>query len=677
MNVLVLKRLLLLLVFGFLPYASSAVAGIVITFPSKNTIIQRDPQNMGLLHVSGTCTFPYKSMEARLVSLAQSGASEEPWTALTLPAQQGIFLGSLVAQGGWYKLEVRGTFPTGEVDMVSVQPVGIGEVFLIAGHSNAMGLPDLGAKATSERVVSFNALNKYLNSDNITVAPDLPMPTPRFEPLKAENRIFPSGESAWYWGELGAKLVARLGVPVLFLNAGWAAANSINWRESAGGQNTLNMYVGKDWPNRQPYSNLINTLRYYHSWLGIRAVLWFHGENDAVHLKISQEDYYQNIRQLIDQSRKDFGHPLAWVIALCSVSFNSPAPYLPVLDAQIQLAGTPNFNTWPGPYTDSIQVPRPDHGHFENVPGSTQALTQVAQAWNRALSDAFFAQRPGYSPTLFLYTGLVPREAAPGQSFGVPYQLAGPRPETTTLSVELLDSGGKFLSVVGSGTQSPLQVTLPSSLPEADYRLRIVAQSPTLVGTTSEILRVRQGVPSPQVVRSLEARVLESSVEIYALSAPAAGTTRITVERSDDRETFQPVGTLPVFPHAGLSHLYSFADTAPSPQTAYYRLRLDSSDGTSQYSSLEAVFRGDTPAVLSAFPNPVSPGEPIYLRTDFDESFSYQLYNTQGQAIPCKVSESGIRGLSVLQTPNLLSPGLYILLTERDGASQSQRIMVR
>jgi hypothetical protein len=674
MNAHLMKRFFLPLIFGLLFLVSRIEAGVEVNFPTKNTVIQRDQNNQGRLQISGTYTIPYQKIEARLISLSENVESRGAWVPLATPDRQGIFGGSLVASGGWYRLEIRCMTAHNETDTISVQPVGIGEVFMVAGHSNAMGLPDLGAKAPSDRVVSFNALNKFLNDDNITVAPNLPMPVPRFELLRAENRIFPSGESAWYWGELGAYLVGRLGVPVLFMNAGWAAANSINWRESAEGKNTLNMYVGRDWPNRQPYSNLINTLRYYHSWLGIRSVLWFHGENDAAHLKISQADYYQNLLRMFALTEQEFGHSLGWVVALCTVSIIAE-PYQPVLDAQIQLAAEPN--NWRGPYTDSIQVPRPAHGHFENVRRGTQGLTQMAQAWNHSLSDAFFAQRPAYTPTLFLHTGVVPREASPGQSFEVPYQLMGALSDSPGVSVELLDAGGNFLAVVGSGTQSPLRVTLPASLPDANYRLRAVAQNPTLVGTTSEVLRVQQGVPFPQVVRSLEARMVENSVEIYALSAPPTGTTRITVERSDNREIFQSVGTLPIFSDQATSHLYSFTDVNPASQTAYYRLRLDHSDGTSQYSPLVAVFRGDAPGVLSAFPNPVSPGDPIYLRTDFTDPFTYQLFNTQGQAIPAEISPSGIQGLSILQTPTLLPSGVYLLETNRNGTRQTQRILVR
>ncbi|WP_373331084.1 sialate O-acetylesterase [Salmonirosea aquatica] len=669
-----MKRFLLPLILALILCVPRIQAGIIITSPAQHTVIQRDQDNQGRLQISGIYTIPYQTLEARLISLPEQSEGTGTWVPLDVPGQQGIFLGTLVAPGGWYRLEVRGIMPDNEVDTVSVQPVGIGEVFLVAGHSNAMGLPDLGAKSPSERVISFNALNKYLNGDNITVAPDIPMPIPHFEPLKAENRIFPSGESAWYWGELGAKLVARLGVPVLFMNAGWAAANSINWRESAEGRNTLNIYVGKDWPNRQPYSNLINTLRSYHSWLGLRGILWFHGENDAAHLKISQADYYNNLHRMFQIARHDFGYPLNWVVALCSVSFIID-PYLPVLDAQIQLAA--ELGNWRGPYTDTIQVPRPDHGHFENVPGGTQGLTQMAQAWNRALSDTFFAQRPAYTPTAFINTGLVPREAAPGQSFLLPYEVIGQIPDTAKIAVQLLDSQGNFLATVGSGLQSPVRVTLPTPLPVGGYRLRVVAQNPVLVGTASEVLTLKNGLGTPQVIRSLEARVLDHSIEIHALAAPTPGTLSITLERSDDRAAFQAVGTVPAFADDRSSQLYSFIDTNPSPQTAYYRIRLDYPDGTSQYSPLVAVFRGETPSVLTAFPNPASSGAPIYLRTDFEEPFRYQLFNAQGQLIPAEIGDSGIRGLSVLQTPNLLPPGVYLLKTERNGTRQTQRIMVR
>jgi hypothetical protein len=653
-------------------------AEIRLGAPAAHTVFQRNQRNEGVIRVYGTCTLPYTRLEARLISWPEPGTEPMPWVALAMPPGQGTFQGELTARGGWYTLEVRGTLEQGEPDTASVRPVGIGEVFLVAGHSNAMGLPNLGARDGSDDVVSFSALNKFLNPENITVAPDAPMPAPRFGPLKSEKYIFPSGESAWNWGELGTLLADRLGVPVLFMNAGWAAANSFNWREAAEGKNTRNIYVDKDWPNRQPYSNLINTLRYYHSWLGIRAVLWFHGENDAAHLRISQADYASNIKRLVELTRQDFGHPMAWVFALCTVSLNSAEPYLPVLSAQIQLAETPGLLGWRGPYADTIQVPRPNHGHFENVKGGTQGLTQLAQAWNRSLSDAFFAQRPAYAPGAALFAGVVPHSASPGQAFLLPFRISGSLPATGRFEAQLLDEQGAFVATVATGSQSPLRVVLPATLPEGAYRLRVVAQGPLFTGNPSEQFRVVKGLPSPQIVRSLRIQATDERTTVHALVAANTDVSRLTIERSDDRQTFASIGILPALPaNGGISMLYSFTDPAPPSQTAYYRLRLETRSGTVEYSNILAAFRGDAPAVLTAFPNPASANEPIFVRTDFPEAYTYQLFDIKGAPIPTELASSNIIGLSELRPAYVLPPGMYLLQITRGTITHTQRLLIR
>lgn len=653
----------------------TAYAKISVSSPRKNIVIQRSQNNRATLRIGGIVTLPYDKLEARLVALAGNTGNAGSWISLSIPDRQGVFLGSLDAPGGWYKLEIRGFLGEQVADSATVQPVGIGEVFLIAGHSNAMGLPNLGAKDAVEQVVSFNTLNKFLSNENITVAPDEPMPAPTFDPLKAANRIFPSGESAWYWGELGSLLVARLGVPVLFMNAGWAAANSINWREAANGQNTRNIYVNKDWPNRQPYSNLINTLRYYHSWLGLRAVLWFHGENDAVHLKISQADYYRNIRRLIEKTNQDFGRAIGWVVALSSVSNNAPNPYLPVTEAQVQLAATPGLRVWRGPNADTIQVPRPAHGHFENVRGGTQGLTETAQAWNRNLSDAFFGQAPTPTSGGWLLTGVVPRAASPGQSFLLSFHAQGLN--VIQAEVQLLDPAGNYLAVVGRGAQSPLRVTLPAALAAGSYRLRVVAQNPTLPGNVSEIFQTENGLPEPQLVQSVESQVLDDRLEVHALVAAHPDLEQLTVERSENRQVFQALGDITLSANKNTSRLYSFTDLQPLSQIAYYRLRLRDRAGRVQYSAVVAVFRGDSPVPFTAFPNPAPLGEPIYLRIDLPLTFEYQLTDAQGKKIPADLADSGIIGLPVLRVSPAAPPGLYFLQIKTEQATQVQRIMLR
>jgi hypothetical protein len=648
----------------------------MVEFPGKHTVFQRNQANEGQIPVGGICTFPYQKIEARLVSIPQNEGNSGPWTSLNVPARKGVFYGVLTAKGGWYQLQLRGIKEGEEADTTSVFPIGVGEVFLVAGHSNAMGLPDLGAKGGSNQVVSFNALNKILNVENITVAPNAPMPSPTFSPFDAKNFAFPSGESAWYWSELGQLISDRLKVPVLFMNAGWAAANSVNWREAAQGSNTLNIYVGKNWPNRQPYSNLINTLRYYHSWLGIRGVLWFHGENDAGHLKIAQQDYYANIRYVIEKSMADFGHPLTWIIGQCTYNNSNPEPYLPVLNAQAQLITTPGLMAWGGPYTDTIQVPRPSHGHFENIPGGIPGLSQMAQAWNRSLPDAFFAQRPAHTSGSSIMSGVVPREASPGHQFLLPYRVIGSLPATSKMEAHLLDQQGQFIAIVGNGSQNPLRVSLPPTLVEGNYSVRVIAQDPVLVGSVSSSFVVRKGLSAPQPIRSLEMQVLENQTLLHTLLAADPENLHITLERSDDLIELQAVETVQIA-SSSQSGLFTLTDTQPSDQSTYYRIRLDQRSGGTQYSQWIATFRGNAPLVFSTFPNPVSVGQPIYIRTDPAQLLNFQLFNATGQPIQASLSESDIIGLSAIYPFQPLEPGVYLLQITTPSGGSSQRIMVR
>ncbi|MBB5282573.1 hypothetical protein HNQ92_000694 [Rhabdobacter roseus] len=648
-----------------------------MNLPTTNTVFQRSLQNEATVPVMGYLHLPYERIEARLVSLSTS--AEPSWTTLAEYAstgnQDGSFRGTLSARGGWYRLEVRGIYNQQPRDTVVVARVGVGEVFLVSGNSNAMGVYGLGAKgATSEQVVSFDTLNKYLNVENITVAPDTPMPSPTFSTMTADSDVFPTGETPWYWGELGDSLVKRLGVPVCFLNASWAAANSINWREAAQGKNTNNIYVGKPWPNRQPYANLANSLRYYHSWLGIRAVLWSHGENDAVHLKLSQQEYFSNIKYLIEASRQALEYPMPWVIALSTVSYNADLPYAPVRSAQVQLAQTPGFQAWLGPDLDLIQKDRPN-GHFENITNGEQGLTLAAQAWNTNLDARFFASQVPLVARSFLHTGVVPAAVAPGHTFLVPYYLAGGTSAAAPVQMELLTAEGEYVATVGTSSQNPVAVTIPAQVPDGSYRLRAVGQVPHRVGSVSEVFSINGQLAIPNLVRSLAAYPVQDRVMLHWLVATTPQSQRLTLQRSVDLTNYQELTTFTST--GGLPRLYSYVDDVPETQTTYYRVRVEQADGSTYYSRAVAVFRGDTPPFFSVFPNPVGTHEPIYLRPDVPTELSGQLFDILGRAIPAQLLESDVLGLWALYPQVPLSPGMYLLRVVQGTSQQTQRIWVK
>ncbi|HEV7378641.1 MAG TPA: T9SS C-terminal target domain-containing protein, partial [Dyadobacter sp.] len=202
---------------------SYAQSLITVTSPVDNQVVQRDSAGFASFSLTGYIHYPFSRLEAKLAPIAGNSNPTVTTTIDNNQINQGFFSKQVVARSGWYRLTLLGYSPSGSVDSVYVERVGVGEVFLIAGNSNAMGLPDLGAKSGTVNVISFNAVNKILNLENITVAADAPMAAPVFSPIDSKNYLYPSGETSWYWGELGEMIFQKSGVPVLFLNASWAA----------------------------------------------------------------------------------------------------------------------------------------------------------------------------------------------------------------------------------------------------------------------------------------------------------------------------------------------------------------------------------------------------------------------------------------------------------------------
>jgi len=360
----------------------SAISQVTVSFPTSRIVFQRSQANKATFVVTGT----YKQsmpdrVEAALTPVNAGQGNATGWQVLENAPVGGIYSGELTADGGWYKLEVR-LIRNGQVaETTEVDRVGIGEVFVIAGQSNARGIQNYGASgAFDDRVSCFNYVNRSYEPN------ELPQPT--FSHLNADSYIAPYGYSAWSWGGLGDMLVKRFNVPVLFYNAAFEGTTSRSWRESLYG-NANNPYVEGFYPNQLPYSQLRVSLREFASLTGIRAILWHQGEADN-EFRVPEDEIVSNLQQLIGQSRNDFGHNLSWVVS--RVSFIKETISNSVINAQNRVIGSV-YNVFAGPQTDNIQVPRPDGVHIQGT-----GLTQLAEAWNSSLTDAFFQQSQPRNP---------------------------------------------------------------------------------------------------------------------------------------------------------------------------------------------------------------------------------------------------------------------------------------
>ncbi|WP_420151578.1 sialate O-acetylesterase, partial [Spirosoma sp.] len=376
------------------------IAQIQISFPTSRAVFQRDKANQATIRITGYYTSNLTKVEARLQARDGQGSSTD-WRTIQDNVSGGVYAGDLTGAGGWYNLEVRGSNGDQQVGNVTIiERIGIGEVFIIAGQSNAQGFHQSAPNPGNDRV---NAVNYSYPGDGFPNDP----PAPVFTQLDNSPgfTIAPRGTGSWCWGQLGDLLVKRLNVPVMFFNAAFSGTPVQNWRQSAPeGGTAYSVYNGQPYPPRQPYINLKIALQYYANMLGVRAVLWHQGEADNL-LNTPTNQYVNDLQLVIRQARQDYNRNMSWVVARASYGdfLGGTDPAVTVAqDLVINSTG----NVFAGPNTDGIQVPRKraplfdvDGLHFDY-----DGLVEVANAWNSSLNDTFFQNStpvgPSPAPTL-------------------------------------------------------------------------------------------------------------------------------------------------------------------------------------------------------------------------------------------------------------------------------------
>ncbi|MFN3490217.1 MAG: NPCBM/NEW2 domain-containing protein, partial [Emticicia sp.] len=356
----------------------------------------RSSNNNATIAIAGNYSSNISSVEARFTN-TQNNQVVIDWTTFTTNINGGVFNGSVSnVPGGWYILEIRAKLGSNIVGTATLNRVGVGEVFLIAGQSNSQGREGNQAEvgANDERVLSHNELSWY----DVSIQqcdkkiPNYPSFTQIFSNGSTRSFLSKTGFNPWCYGKLGDNLIAKLGVPVVFFNAGATNTTSYNWKESSDGQPTQNYFdqTQASYCNAVgvPYSGLERTINYYASIFGVRAILWHQGEtdNDA---NTSQANYQSNVNYVINKTRSELGN-IPWVISRVSVNdknANSGTgnPNYNIINAQNSLINSSN-KIYPGPSTDDILGSnRVDEVHFYGA-----GLIEFANRWDAALSIDFF-----------------------------------------------------------------------------------------------------------------------------------------------------------------------------------------------------------------------------------------------------------------------------------------------
>ena len=128
------------LFFVFLFIYPTVRAQVNVSFPPARMVYQRNQGGNSNVYVTGTYTGnQVNHIQARLKSRGGEPGNAIGWTTIASNLTTGVFSGFLNSAGGRFDLEVRGMNSSNQQvgASVTVEKVGVGEVFLIVGHSNA------------------------------------------------------------------------------------------------------------------------------------------------------------------------------------------------------------------------------------------------------------------------------------------------------------------------------------------------------------------------------------------------------------------------------------------------------------------------------------------------------------------------------------------------------------
>ena len=405
-----MKKIYFLKLILLISLSAKIYAQVTITYPDSRAVFQRNNSNNSSVYIAGNYTTFADKVEARAIArpmTPQQGTSVN-WTTIQTNPTNGYYYGILSIMGGWYDIEVRCWNGTTLLGTASIQRIGIGEVFVIAGQSNATGdsglaaMGNYGPRANDDRVSIVNYAVTYpTNYGNVV------LPRAEFSRLDSTFNISPFGTSAWCWGALGDTLTKRLNVPIAFFNAGWSGSGADAWNASANDSTATPMNF-ITYPRGMPYGNLRAALNFYVAQFGVRAVLWHQGETDNLN-NTTRDNYGIYLKNIIQKSRTHSGKAnLAWVVSKASRYKLPPTLpisriWQPIIDAQNDVIGNngnmiPNYTNlvFDGPATDAYVGPNVRTNDSVHFVGNGHRI--LANLWNVKLNTTFFTNSTPYLP---------------------------------------------------------------------------------------------------------------------------------------------------------------------------------------------------------------------------------------------------------------------------------------
>lgn len=655
------KHLLMLTLLILLTVTHYALSQIVVTYPTERAIFQRDNANEADVYIGGFVEQPYQKIEVRLLPRVTGEGETFPadggWAVLDDQIVAGQFYGSVHLKGGWYQLEARGVSNGSISPIRTLSRVGVGEVFVVAGQSNATGgdsNPN-GPGATHDQVNSVNFQNVNPATFSVTPYPNIQLPCPEFVHLDAGVKTAPFGNYAWCWGSFGDKIYEKLHVPVMIFNAGWSSTGIDNWKQTTDPNGVTTSAFGYVFPTGLPFGHLRLALNNYIAQLGVRAVLWHQGETDNYLEQPGDGTYNRYLTGLwdvISASRNLTGkHNLGWVVARASrfTVNGSTRISTNVVNAQNELIN--NDGLYPyvfqGPDTDPYfsLAYRHDEIHFrgDGVTPSPDGqiysgLIHLAGFWADKITPDFLTQSQPYPGT-------------PPPAVDAAYSAGGSQ---VTFTGPNLAAGAQY-NWLNFGDCNQVQSTAQQwTVGSGLYRLKIIdSYQNTVLSPTLNV----SAIPLPVTWQSFTAKMGSNGrITLNWSTANERNADHFEVQRSTDSKRFETIGIVTAVGNASRSSVYWYEDEILPKGIYYYRLKQLDVDGKSDITRIVGI-RVEGNELVRLFPNPA---QDVVVIQSGNALNQVRIYNPAGKLVRSADTNERIIRLNIHDLPS----GLYVVTVD-------------
>jgi len=349
---------------------------IALDSPRDFQVFQRPAEASGDIRVSGRATVSFDRAEVRITGNSTFGEIAGDWQPLPAHAPSPRIEGSVnVPAGGWYRFELRLLRDGKPIAVVQVAHTAVGEVFIVAGQSNATNYGEVRQQTRTSMVSAWSPHEWRLAND----------PQPAVQDSSQKGSFVPA---------FGDALFERFHVPIGVADVGCGSTSVRQWLP-AGDRFDTPPTMGK-FVTRTPDDRWVSDGTLFNGMMkainllgrgGFRALLWHQGESDA-HQKppfnIAPEAYRALLEHVIRASREQAGWDFPWFVA--QVSYHSAqdpsAPEIRAAQASLWRSGL----AFEGPDTDRLTGEyRQDDGRGVHM--SNAGLQAHGNLWAAKVGD--------------------------------------------------------------------------------------------------------------------------------------------------------------------------------------------------------------------------------------------------------------------------------------------------